>query len=176
MSSQPQDPAETFVKSLTESQNRLYGYIYSLLGDHHRAADVLQESNLVLWRKAAEFRPGADFIPWAFAIARFQVMAHLRDKGRDRCILDPDLIELVGEEVEQECGELEELQVALRVCLTKLPEKSRGLIDSRYFGGLSIKQLAEEVQKTATAIKVALMRIRRGLRDCVQREMKNAQP
>ena len=126
--------------------------------------------------KLTNFEPEQIFIPWAFAIARFQVMAHLRDKSRDRCILDPDLIELVGEEIEQECGQLEDLQVALRACLTKLPEKSRSLIDSRYFAGRSIKQLADEVQKTATSIKVALMRIRRGLRDCVQREMKNAQP
>ena len=171
-----QDPAESFVQSLTESQNRLYGYIYSLLGDHHRAADVLQESNLVLWRKAAEFRPGADFIPWAFAIARFQVMAHLRDKGRERCILDPDVVEMFGEELEEDAGNFEEMQAALRVCLTKLPEKSRSLIDSRYFGERTIKQLAEEVQKTVSAIKVSLLRIRRGLRDCVQSQLKNAQP
>jgi RNA polymerase sigma-70 factor (ECF subfamily) len=171
-----QDPAESFVQSLTESQNRLYGYIYSLLGDHHRAADVLQESNLVLWRKAGEFRTGANFIPWAFAIARFQVLAHLRDKGRDRCILAPDVVEMFSEELEEDAGNFEEMQAALRVCLTKLPKKSRGLVDSRYFGGQSIQQLAEEVQKTVSAIKVALMRIRRGLRDCVQRELKNAQP
>ena len=54
-----QDPTEHFIQSLTESQNRLYGYIYSLVGDHHAAADVLQECNLVLWRKFGEFREGA---------------------------------------------------------------------------------------------------------------------
>ena len=100
----------------------------------------------------------------------------MRDKGRDRCVLDPDVVEMFGEELEEDAGNFEEMQTALRACLTKLPEKSRSLVDSRYFGGRTIKQLAEEVQKTASAIKVALMRIRRGLRECVQREIKNAQP
>ena len=59
-------PADDFVQQLTANQNRLYGYIFSLLGDHHRANDVLQETNMVLWRKAAEFQTDRDFIPWAF--------------------------------------------------------------------------------------------------------------
>ena len=77
-----ENPTEYFIQALTESQNRLYGYIFSLVGEHHAASDILQECNLVLWRKFGEFRPESDFIPWAFAIARFQVLAHLRDRKR----------------------------------------------------------------------------------------------
>ncbi len=33
-----------------EFQGRLFGYIFSLLGDPDRANDVLQEANMVLWR------------------------------------------------------------------------------------------------------------------------------
>ena len=50
--------SEQFVQLLTENQNRIYGYIYSLLGNFERSADVLQETNLVLWRKNSEFRMG----------------------------------------------------------------------------------------------------------------------
>ena len=164
-------PTDEIVQHLTRSQNRLYGYIFSLLGNHHRAEEVLQETNIVLWRKAGEFRAGSDFMPWAFAIARFQVMAHLRDKKRDRLLLDPEVAELVDADVAEEAGHLAETQTALRTCLSKLPEKSRTLIDARYFSGRSIKQLAEITEKSEEAIKVALLRIRRGLRECVQREL-----
>ena len=51
------DTTEQFVQQLAEHQSRLFGYVYSMLGDHSRAADVLQETNLVLWRKNAEFDP-----------------------------------------------------------------------------------------------------------------------
>ena len=165
------DPAESFVQLLTSSQNRLYGYIFSLVGDHHRAADVLQESNIVLWRKSSEFRPGSDFIQWAFAVARFQVLANLRDKGRDRCVFDEELIELVSDELGESAVGFDSMREALRRCLAKLPLKSRSLIDLRYFEEFSIKQLADEIDKSAEATKVALLRIRAGLRDCVNREL-----
>jgi len=169
----PHDPAEAFVQSLTESQNRLYGYIFSLLGDHHRAADVLQETNLVLWRKAAEFRPGADFIPWAFAIARFQVMANLRDKKRDREeLMDPELAELLADEAQMQAEQFEDLRVALRNCVAKLPDHSRELVNLRYFRKHSIEKLAKVTERGLSAIKVALMRVRRGLRTCIEVEIK----
>ena len=165
------DPTESFVQNLTSSQNRLYGYIFSLVGDHHRAADILQESNIVLWRKSSEFRPGSDFIHWAFAIARFQVMANLRDKGRDRCVFDEELIELVSSELGNAAGNFDSMREALRRCLAKLPIKSRNLIDLRYFQEFSIKQVADEMNQSAVATKVALLRIRKGLRACVDREL-----
>ena len=52
---EPENQQEKFIKLLTESQNRLYGYIFSLVGDPNRSKDILQEANLVLWRKIDEF-------------------------------------------------------------------------------------------------------------------------
>ncbi len=90
---------EYFVQQITEHQDRMYGYIFSLLGDHSRASDVLQESNLVLWRKKAQFETGQPFLPWALAIAKFQVLAHVRDRARDRCVLDPKLVEQMAQPI-----------------------------------------------------------------------------
>ena len=168
-----QDPREQFIQSLTESQNRLYGYIYSLVGNHHAAGDVLQECNLVLWRKIEEFREGAEFIPWAFGIARFQVLAHLRDRKREKAhLLNPDLVELLHEEVAEQAGHFEEMTAALRCCVGKLPEKSRVLVDQRYFEHVPVQAIADATDRKLSAVKVALMRIRQVLRECVEREMR----
>lgn len=163
------DQSEQFVRHLTESQNRLYGYVYSLLGDHARAADVVQETNLVLWRKIEEFKADKPFLPWAFAVARYQVLAHLRDHGRDKVLLDQSLIELVSPHAEQEAVNLESKQTALRSCLDKLPEQHRDLIRGFYFRSQSVNQLAEQLGKSVSAIKTALLRSRRQLAECVER-------
>ena len=165
------DQSENFVTQLTEHQNRLYGYIYSLLGDHTRAADVLQETNLVLWRKLAEFDSDKPFLPWAFAIARFQVLAHTRDRQRDRLLLDPDLAEVVSGEVARQAEQIEGVRTALRACLQRLTPEHRDLIEQRYFRSLSVADLAASVERSTGAIKVALLRIRRQLGDCVQKSM-----
>ena len=172
-SSPPQRPERTerFVQCLAESQNKLYGYIYSLLGDHARAADVLQESNLVLWRKNEEFKPDHAFLPWALAIARFQVLAHLRDHKRDRVLIDAELAEMISGEVEQQSAKWDEFQPALRQCLQTLTDTNRGLIRLRYFDGLPIAEVARVADRSVSSVKVALLRARRTLAKCVESRM-----
>ncbi len=165
------DKTEHFVQELATHQNRLYGYVYSLLGDHSRAADVLQETNLVLWRKIDEFQIDKAFLPWAFAIARFQVLAHLRDKKRDRLLLDAELAEAICEESERQAEKLDDLREALRPCLTTLTDGNRELVERKYFRGMSVADIAFEVDRTVSAVKVALLRSRRHLSDCIQRRL-----
>ena len=162
---------EQFVQQLTENQNRLYGYVYSLLGDHNRAADVVQETNMVLWRKIDEFEPEKPFLPWAFAIARFQVLAHIRDHKRDRFLLDAELVEKLSADIENASGLLESYREALRPCLKKLTPNNRELIEKRYFKSLPVAEVAKAADRTTGSIKVALLRIRRQLAECVQTRM-----
>ncbi|QGJ68552.1 RNA polymerase ECF-type sigma factor [Planctomycetales bacterium 10988] len=165
------EKTEQFVQQLAKHQNRLYGYIFSLLGDHARTADVVQETNLVLWRKIDEYQPTKPFIPWAFAIAHFQVLAHLRDAKRDRVLLDEDLAETLSREAQQKVNSLDSVTESLRNCLQKLAPHSSELIQKRYFQGNSILQIAKELDRSVGSLKVALLRIRRQLAECVQQNL-----
>lgn len=166
------DQIETFVKQLTAHQQRVYGYVYSLLGDHSRSSDVVQETNLVLWRKIGEFEPDRPFLPWAFAIARFQVLAHLRDQKRDRCLLDSDLVSTLTEQVQEQAAHFDGFREALRHCVQHLSDDHRELVECRYFRALPIAEIAAATHRTAGAVKVALVRVRRQLADCVQLRLK----
>lgn len=165
------DQSEIFVQQLTEHQNRLYGYVYSLLGDHSRAADVIQETNLVLWRKIQEYDPGKPFLPWAFSIARFQVLAHIRDKSRDKLLLDDSLAESLSTKVESQAAKIDVIQTALRPCLEKLSAGNNKLVDGFYFHSKSVNDLAKELNKNTGAIKTALLRVRKQLAVCVEKRM-----
>lgn len=170
------DEKEQFVRHITASQGSMYGYIFSLVGDHTQAADVLQETNLVLWRKASEFRPGAQFLPWAFTIARFQVLAHLRDTKRKTMLLDAELVNLLAEDVAREASRVNETQAALRNCLGTLPSNSRELLDLRYFKAQKLKAIAATLNRTEKAVNVALLRIRRALEECVRKRLAAENP
>ena len=162
---------ELFIRLLTENQNRIFAYICTLLSDHNLARDVLQETNLVLWRKSAQFKEGDNFIAWSFAIARFQVLAHLRDKKRDRFVLNEELVNLVSTDVEEEVCRLTAAQPALRSCLAKLPDHNRELIELRYFKNMRIREISERVDRSLSSVKVTLMRIRRSLQSCIRDTM-----
>ena len=73
-----------FVELLTQHQRKLYGYIYTLVPNATDSDDLLQETNLVLWKKRSEYKLGTNFMAWACRIAFFNVQNFLKSKGRSR--------------------------------------------------------------------------------------------
>ena len=63
-----------FIALLTSNQSRLFAYVLSLVGDRQQAQDVMQETNIVLWRKASQFKLGTNFGAWMLKVAYYQVM------------------------------------------------------------------------------------------------------
>jgi RNA polymerase sigma-70 factor, ECF subfamily len=158
-----------FARLITESQQRLYGYISSLVGNTAASWDILQETNIVLWRKQEEFRPGSSFEAWSFVVARFQVLAYLRDRKRDpMCVLTPELLETFGSDPETEASQFSDRLAALRRCRNRLGAKSCRLIDLHYEQGFSMNEIATRLGSNANAIKQAMLRIRRSLLECIR--------
>src|SRR5215217_4251332 len=78
-----EDAKEVFIRLLTAEQTQLFSYIVMLLGDVNDANNVLQQANLVLWRKIDEFDINTNFHLWARKVAYYQTLAFLRDRKRD---------------------------------------------------------------------------------------------
>ena len=93
---------EEIEELIAQNQARMKGYALSLTGDRHAAEDILQESNLVIWRKASTFEKGTNFLSWAFRIIHFQTLAFRRKADRDRLVFDDDLIDTMASETVEE--------------------------------------------------------------------------
>jgi len=159
---------EQIVQHITASQDRLFAYILTLMPNRDAARDILQETNLVLWRRREDFEEGTSFVAWACKVAFFQVLAFRRDKGRDRHqFFSEELITQLASEVQEEIDILPSQRKALQGCLGKLPEKQRWLITQRYSSNNSIKLIADMTGKTAGAVATSVYRIRNLLRNCV---------
>ena len=162
---------ERFIRLLTEHQNSLFAYVVSLVGNLHDAGNILQETNLVLWRKADEFEQATDFVALARKVAYVQTLAFLRDRKRDRHrFFDEALLHQLAKQPQPEAAE-EERRLALRHCLTELTDKHREMLAARYGTGESIRELAERWQRSESAVKMSLARIRQGLLRCIQRQL-----
>lgn len=161
--------SEGFVRLMTEHQGRLFGYILSLLGDPDPANDVLQETNVVLWRDSREFRPGTNFKAWAFRVAHFQVMAWRQRQIRDRLVFEDDLLEVLAFGAREADETFDARQQLLTGCLEKLDPPHREMVRRRYAEGHSLRALAADRGMTPNAVTQALFRIRQGLMQCVAR-------
>jgi RNA polymerase sigma-70 factor (ECF subfamily) len=160
--------SDQFVQLITSSQPRLYAYIMSLVASREQAHDLLQETNMALWRKASEFTPGTDFIAWAFRTASFVVLSHRRDNARNRVIFDEDQLNRVALETEDDLGNFNLREEALIDCLRRLPRRQRELIRLRYTEDRSLKTLQEQLGKPANTLAKALHRIRTALLRCIE--------
>jgi RNA polymerase sigma-70 factor, ECF subfamily len=162
---------EWYVQQLTSCQKRLYAYILMLLPDHAAADDVLQETNLVLWRKSGEFVEGTEFGAWACRIAHYQLLAWFRDVRRDRLVFDPQLLGLLDAEANVLSTEIDDRRLALRLCIRRLTDHQRKLLRRRYDSGWSIKEIARELGLSPGAVATNLYRIRSELQECIQKSL-----
>ncbi|TAE78425.1 MAG: sigma-70 family RNA polymerase sigma factor [Verrucomicrobia bacterium] len=171
MSAAPHTAEERIVGLIARHQAELHRYVLSLLPDRMLADDVVQETNLVLWRKAADYDPAEPFLPWALTIAWYQVKAARRDAGRDRHVFDDSLVEILAAEHRVADPAEGDLERALDGCLRELPDRQRQLILARYAPGASVRELAAERKQSPTALSLALLRIRKALEQCVERKL-----
>jgi RNA polymerase sigma-70 factor (ECF subfamily) len=169
----PSEPQRTeqFVRLLTEHQRALYVYILGLVANPTDADEVLQEANLVLWRKSVDFEPGTNFAAWAFRVAHFEVLAFRKRRGRERLSFEPDLLATLAEESAARADSFEARRRALAQCLSKLTDRDRDLLLRRYSTGNSAATIAGQVGRTVQATYQALHRIRTSLSLCMRRTL-----
>ncbi len=170
--SQPVTEASAeYVGLVMRSQRRLYAFIYALLRRPADAEDVLQETNLVLWKKAAEFTPGTDFTAWACRIAQFQVMAFRKRHQRTREYFDHVLLAQLAEDATIQMEGFDDRQHALLECVKTLKPAARDLIARRYEPGGSVNAMAERSGRSPKAVSEALRRVREALLRCIERRL-----
>jgi len=166
--------SDEFILELTQVQQRLLSYIYRRVANREQAQEVLQQTNLVLCRKADDFELGTNFNAWAVTVARYQILSHRKNVARERLVFSDEVF-LVVDDRDEESLVREELKRVLRFCYGKLSQVNQELMKLRYQDGLSFQQVADELNKQISAVKVQVHRIRLNLKKCAQEQLKEQQ-
>lgn len=162
----PQQVIQLFVRH----QPRIKGFILSLLPDFAETDDVLQETFLVVQRKAAEFEPGSNFIAWVFQIARFQVMKAQAQHRRAADRFSDETLEALVASAAPEPFDDSKLAL-LPACLAKLAPQARRIVDLFYANEHKPQEIARILSWTPAAVSVALSRARGFLRRCIEEQL-----
>jgi len=163
---------DEFLRLFARSQRGLHAYILALVFDPNTAADLLQETNIVLWRKFEQYERGSNFFAWAREIARLSVLRHRRTNSRRIATLDPHLLEELAERFSQWPEPTGRDQEALSGCLDKLKDTDRELIVARYRPGATVGGMAARLGRPENSVSQSLCRIRRVLAECVERTLR----
>jgi len=159
-----------FSQKLVGIQRPLYSYILSFLPHREDAEDVLQETNLILCKKADEYLPEGNFQSWTYNIARYQIMAYMTKRKRNRISFSNELVDALMEE-EIDTTEIQLSQKALQICYGLLPEHMKEIAHLRFKEEKTVKSISQLVGRPLGAVSATLYRIRGNLIDCIKHKM-----
>jgi RNA polymerase sigma-70 factor (ECF subfamily) len=167
----PNTPRQTapFIELLNAHQNRLYGYLYSLVLNFDDAEDLYQEVATLLWKKFDQYEPNSDFGRWGIRIAHLTVKNFIRRRRRSRIMYSDEVLDQVMESqsVVATPAMIQRTE-ALALCMERLTESDRELVESCYSGEMKIRDVARRDGRSPDAIYAALYRIRKSLFKCIE--------
>jgi RNA polymerase sigma-70 factor (ECF subfamily) len=146
--------------------DRVYGYCFYLLGDHHDAEDATERTFLAALAAIDRFRDdGATFRAWLFRIAHNELANSLRQRHRrsgrttrledgPEPMADADPAGLVG--VAEEARRL-------RGAVSRLSDDRRQVIVLRFVDGLSAREIGVVLGRSEGAVRVLQHRALRDL-------------
>jgi RNA polymerase sigma-70 factor len=161
---------EEFARQFSRNARRIYGFIMTLVFNHHDAEEVFQNTSVVLWNKFGDFETGSDFFAWASRVAYYEVLSLMKQRRRSRTFSD-EAIEVLATAAVAASDRSSERYEALEECLGRLDSDDRALLRERYFSQRAPKQIAAVQARSVHSVYRALARVHTLLLECVQRRM-----
>jgi RNA polymerase sigma-70 factor (ECF subfamily) len=148
--------------------DRVYGYAFYQLGDHHDAEDATERTFLAALRALHTFRDeGSTFRAWLFRIAHNTIANARRSRFRGRTEPLPEGLQRAAPNADPAglVVEAEERRRVLRA-VAELPDDRRQVVLLRFVDGLSSREIGQVMDRSEGAARVLL---HRALRDLAER-------
>lgn len=148
--------------------DNVFGYVRTIVRDHHDAEDVTQQVFAKLITAIAKYEPrGVPFVAWLLR------MSHNVAVDAVRARRTTPAAEIFGLD-DAVCDETPERSRSLRAALASLPEDQRQVVVLRHILGLSPVEIAEQLGRTNSSVYGLHHRGRRAL--CAELERLDSTP
>jgi len=141
----------------------LYGYIFSITGDHHLSEDVISETYLKMVENIDSYTfYGAPFKAWLYRIAHNLAINALKRAQRT---VGGDALETAGPSADDPAATIvAQLEAEeLRSAIAELTEEQQQVVLLRFVAGQSSGEVAQALDKTENAVKQMQFRALRSL-------------
>ena len=149
--------AQDFASVYESHVGRIYGFMYSQVGNREEAEDLTSQIFLKVYNSLSRFEGRGSLEGWLFQIARVTVNDHWREKYRLPAVPLPDGLDIVEKEVPPDFNRSSR-EARVQQILAALPPNYRDVLFYRFLKRYSVKETAAALQLTETNVKVLQFR------------------
>ncbi len=161
---------QAFEELYRRYQVRLERFLGNLVRHPQLVEEVLDDTLLVVWERAAGFKGESKLSTWIFAIAYRKAMKALR--RYDAPVEDHDAENRASQDdsPEEAFGHTR-LHEILREAMSELSPEHRGVVELTYFNDLSYREIAEIMGCPVDTVKTRMFYARRHLKRRLEGEL-----
>ena len=138
---------------------KVYGKCISLLREEALAKDAAQEIFTKIFLNLAKFSERSKFSTWIYSITYNYCIDYLRKRKKEKNLFSTEMEDPPDRVEEVPDTELLEMEVSrLKVVLEKIPSGDKAILLMKYQDEMSIKEIAEVLDKTESAVKMKIKR------------------
>lgn len=152
---------------IKKHQSKIYGFIYSKIGDRDIAEDIFQDTFIKVIRtlKSKSYSEEGKFLPWVMRISHNLVIDYYRNNKKMPLKRDTEefsVFSILCDNSPNIENQLIDMQIEkdLQRVIDELPEDQKEVLVMRIYQDLSFKEISEQ---TGVSINTALGRMRYAL-------------
>ena len=157
--------------------SKVFGKCISILKDYDEAKDAVQDIFIKIMTNLANFGERAQFSTWIYSITYNYCIDIIRKKKKEKTLFTDDIErapDVAAEEVPDEF--LLEMEVKhLKTVLEMLPTGDRMILLMKYQDDMSIRDIAEVLDKTESAVKMKIKRAKHKAQELFNKMFKSEQ-
>ena len=157
---------------------KVFAKCISMLKDEAKAGDATQDIFMKIFTNLSKFNHKSRFSTWVYSITYNYCIDALRKEQRHGAIFSDELEKAPDKGVpEVSDAEMAEIKVhILKKVLQRIPSGDRAILRMKYEEGMSIRDIAEALDKSESAIKMKIKRAKakaQKVRKVVEKEQEN---
>ena len=138
---------------------KIFSKCISLLKNEARAQDATQEIFTKIFLNLAKFNERSKFSTWVYSITYNYCIDYLRRKKKEKSLFSDEMENAPDRVEEVDDSALLEMEVSrLKIVLEQIPSGDKMVLLMKYQDEMSIKEMAELLNKSESAIKMKIKR------------------
>ncbi len=159
---------KAFAEIYSQCQPYCFGYLRARVLDTNVADDLTQEAFVRAFAAIGRFQLDKRFDAWLLGICRNVLREHVRRYHGRREVLWAELCLDLAEAVAEEEGLYDDMLPFVPICMSRLAPNSEAALRSHYLEGKKVAEIAVDMNRSPSAIKMLMLRARKAMRSCIR--------